>query len=871
MSENPTIPIGASGSGDHERTRTLASGVGASLALPAQFGHYRILRAIGEGGMGTVYEAEQEKPRRTVALKVIRPGFASPHALRRFEQESQVLGHLQHPGIAQIYEAGTTDAGYGPQPFFAMEFIRGRTLLEHAEAARLGTRARLELFVKVCDAVQHAHEKSIIHRDLKPGNIMVDASGQPKVLDFGVARATDSDLQATMQTDVGQLVGTLPYMSPEQVAADPSLLDLRSDVYALGVVLYELLAGQRPYAIDKMMLHEAVRVIREEDPAPLSSIDKSLRGDVETIVARALEKEKERRYASAADLAADIRRFLSHQPIVARRPSATYQLGKFARRNRVLMGGVVTVFVVMAVGAGLSTWQAVRATRAEQLARTNEATARSEAERAQREADRAKQEALKAEAVNMFLRDMLGSANPKNVTREDLVKGREVTVVQVLAEAVKRLDAGTLKDQPVIEAAVRQTIGNTYKDLGEYSAAETNLRIALDIRGNVLGEDHAEVAESLDGLAGLLSIQGKLSEAEPLSRQALAIRVKAFGEEHPDVAKSLNNLAELLASEGKAEEAEAMYRRALAMERALLGQEHRDVATTLHNLATLLQSQGRPAEAEPLFREALAMRRALVGDEHPDVASTLHSLAFLLKAQGQLGEAEGVMREVVAIRRKQMGSDHSFLAASLTNLAVILRDEGKLADAEPLIREALAIQRKALGADHADVGASLYNLAKLLQAQGRLADAEPIAREALANHRRVLPANHPTLAAVMCGLGSVLTDLGKADEAEPMLREAMGILDNSLPKGDWQRAQAKSLLGGAILGQGKFAEAEPFLLEGSVALMDNPGVSADRRQRAIERVIRLYEAWDAAEPGAGRAEKATEWRTRLVAEGSRAK
>jgi non-specific serine/threonine protein kinase/serine/threonine-protein kinase len=301
----------------------------AGRLLPASIGRYRIVRLLGEGGMGAVYEAEQDQPRRHVALKVIKAAWASPELLRRFEQESQALGRLHHPGIAQIYEAGSADTGFGVQPFFAMELIHGMPLVEYADERKLGPRQRMELMIQVCDAVQHAHQRGIIHRDLKPGNILVDEAGQPKILDFGLARITDSDSQATRQTDMGQLLGTVPYMSPEQVVADPSSIDVRSDVYTLGVILYLLLAGKLPYTLTRH-LHEAVRTIQEVDPAPLSTINRSYRGDIETIVAKALEKDKTRRYASANDLAADIRCYLEDQPISAKPASATYQLQKFS-------------------------------------------------------------------------------------------------------------------------------------------------------------------------------------------------------------------------------------------------------------------------------------------------------------------------------------------------------------------------------------------------------------------------------------------------------------------------------------------------------------------------------------------------------------
>jgi serine/threonine protein kinase len=357
-------------------------------------GRYRIIRLLGEGGMGVVYQAEQEQPRRVVALKVIRPGFATAETLRRFQHESEALGRLQHPGIAQIHDAGTADTGFGPQPYFAMELVRGFALREYAEEKPLDTRQRLELMAKICDAVEQAHQRGVIHRDLKPGNILVDETGQPKILDFGVARVADSEARLTTHTDIGQLIGTLAYMSPEQVTGDPLAVDTRSDVYALGVILYELLAGRLPHAVDRKPLAEAVHVIQEDEAARLSSIDRAYRGDVDTIVAKALEKDKARRYGSAAALAGDIRRYLADEPITARRPSASYQLRKFARRHKPLVAGTVAVFVVLVAGVVASTWEAVRARTAEQKAASEAAT---------------------AEAINDFLQnDLLGQASANN-------------------------------------------------------------------------------------------------------------------------------------------------------------------------------------------------------------------------------------------------------------------------------------------------------------------------------------------------------------------------------------------------------------------------------------------------------------------------
>src|SRR6516225_6581574 len=350
------------------------------FALPHHIGRYRILRLLGEGGMGAVYEAEQDSPQRAVALKVIRPGLLAPAFLKRFKQEVEILGRLHHPGIAQIYEAGVAEDG---QPFFAMEYIRGLTLGEYARLRALTVQARVELMARVCDAVQHAHDQGVIHRDLKPANILVDESGQPKVLDFGVARATDADLlTGAGLTRTGQLLGTPNYMSPEQVTGDPATIDRRADVYALGVILYELAAHRLPHRLEDRPLAEAARLILEQDPPRLGSVDPDLRGDVETIVARALEKDPARRYASAADLAADLRRWLAHEPILARPPSALYQLRKFARRHRALVAAVLGIGLALAAGTVVSVLYAVRAGQNARAADENARRARYQAYRA---------------------------------------------------------------------------------------------------------------------------------------------------------------------------------------------------------------------------------------------------------------------------------------------------------------------------------------------------------------------------------------------------------------------------------------------------------------------------------------------------------
>ncbi|MGP8225451.1 MAG: serine/threonine protein kinase, partial [Terracidiphilus sp.] len=446
------------------------------------------------------YEAEQDQPRRTVALKVLKPGLASPEILRRFERESQVLGRLQHPGIAQIYAAGSADTGLGPQPYFAMELIHGEPLRAYAESHHLDVRQRLELMAKVGDAVEHAHQRGIIHRDLKPGNILVEENGQPKILDFGVARATDSDTHATQQTDVGQLIGTLAYMSPEQVLADPLELDTRSDVYALGVILYELLAEKLPYPVSNQV-HEAVRTIREEDPIRLSSVSRAYRGDVETIVAKALEKDKARRYASAADLTNDLRRYLADEPITARPASTIYQLRKFTRRHKTLVGATAAVFVVLVAGIIVSTREALRARRAEQT----------------------------AQAVDDFLQnDLLAQASAASQSGPSTKPDPDLKVRTALDRAAARI-GGKFAGRPEVEAAIRDTMGQTYEDLGLYAEAQEQVQQALDLYRRALGGNNPKTLKTMSLLGRIADYHGKYPEAEAVLSQALPIQRRILG------------------------------------------------------------------------------------------------------------------------------------------------------------------------------------------------------------------------------------------------------------------------------------------------------------------------------------------------------
>ena len=876
---------------------------------PATIGPFRILRLIGEGGMGTVYQAKQQTPHRIVALKVIKAGMASDQVLRRFEQESEALGRLQHPGIAQIYDAGTADSGFGPQPYFAMEFIEGLPLMDYATERPLSIPTKLELMAKVCDAVNHAHQRGIIHRDLKPGNILVEADAQPKILDFGVARVMDSDVLITRQTDLGQLIGTLAYMSPEQALGNPLELDIRSDVYALGVILYELLAGKLPYETNRGTLYEAVRAIREEDPARLGTLYRGYRGDIETIAAKALEKDKARRYASAGELAGDIRRHLADLPIMARPPSASYQLQKFSRRHKAVVIGTAGVLVALIAGVIVSTWQLVRARTAEHAAleqrdravaaesraEAGQETARKERARAEQERNaavvekrRADSEAASAQAVNEFLeKDLLAQAGASRQSEAGAKPDPDLKVRTALDRAAGRI-AGKFDKQPEVEASIRDTIGQTYLNLGlypearkqlerslelrrralgaadpktlntmgrvgqvnqeegKYAQAEALFSQTLEIQRSVLGPEHPDTLTSMGNLATTYFSQGKYVQAETMIGRTLEIQRRVLGPGHPSTLNSMNMLSNIYSSQSKYPQAEAIYSRILEIKRRVLGPEHPSTLIGMNNLASTYARLGKYPQAAALFSETLEIKRRVLGPEHPRTLDGMDNLASTYSRLGKYLQAEALFSQTLEIRRRSMGAAHPATINNMGGLAGIYSLNGKYEQAETLFSQTLDIQRRVVGPEHPSTLGNMFGLAGTYNSQGKYAQAEALYGQTLEIQRRVLGPEHQFTMESVGGLAQVYQAQGKYAASEPFAREGVEIARKKHPD-DWERFLAEALLGASLAGQKKFAEAEPLLLEGyrgMDARKDRIAVP-DRYHldRAREWIVKLYQAW----------------------------
>jgi len=716
-------------------------------ATPRAIGRYEIKAAIASGGMGTVYRAVQDHPHRVVALKVLRQGVVSPQAIRRFRHEAEILGRLKHPNIAQVHDAGTFDEGEGAQPFFAMELIEGAPLTRYAESKKLGTRDRLRLFEKVCDAVQYAHHRGVIHRDLKPDNIFVDEHGEPKILDFGVARATDADIQVTtLRTDVGQLIGTIPYMSPEQVSGNPDDLDTRSDVYSLGVVLFELLTGRLPHELAGKTIPEAVRIIGGEDPQRLSTIDRALRGDLDTIVAKALEHDKTRRYQSAGELGTDIRHQLDDEPIAARPASTFYQLRKFARRNKTLVSGVVASFALLLAGTAGITWQW----------------------------QSARAEAAKQRATNEFVMRLFSMVNPGegiDVLEPPDPGGRLPDVEALLDKAGAALETD-FAEWPEVRAELHLRLGRTYWGIGRFDEAEHHFHRAHEIRAEKLGADHLD---TLTALLWKVSFVGRMGGPFPSLVGDLGHAVEGFerhlGPRDRQTLAAKARLGHLLAGVGRQSEGMALVRDVLDISREAYGEDDRLTLFAKRALGWDLVELQRYEEAYELLADVWQRSRATMSEDDIAVRQAAVILGDCLERQGRFAEAKQVLSEAIELGRRSPEPDLTQTDMRLSNyLAGVLVNLDRHDEAEVVVRQRLADCEQHLG-DHPYTLWAYERVSWCLELQGRHQEAADLLIGALARMEPVLE-DDILLFLTRATLARSLEHLGKFEEAEAHLRHA---------------------------------------------------------------------------------------------------
>ena len=731
----------------------LAREAEAGIETPVEVAGYRIIRRIGEGGMGVIFEAEQVSPRRNVALKLLRPNILDVEILKRFQNEAQVLGLLQHPGIAHVYESGVVEVNGRKQPFLAMELIDGDRISLHAEKQGLSTRNRVELVARVCDAVHHAHQKSVIHRDLKPANILVvdggeggsgdqgiggaqnasipsprssgpsvPSSAQPKILDFGIARITDRDVQATtMRTEAGQIIGTLAYISPKQLAGDPEKIDTRSDVYSIGVILYELLTGRVPLDVHGKTLAEAARILRDEEPRSVATVNRTLRGDLDTIVAKAIEKDPDRRYASAAALADDLRRYLGSEPIAAHPPSAFYQMRKFASRHRTLVGGAFATVLALSAGLIVSSVLLIKMTR--------ERDAKQAALEASVKDRNAKQAALEAsQEVTRFFTDMISRATPESL-------GKDTTVREMVDLAADDIDQ-EFQGRPLLEARIRRTIGSTYLSLSEYELAQQQASRALAILETTPDADSSELDFAMLLLAQLHFFQQEYEAA--IERFDVVI---AAAKKNPDFEASIGELMSTRALAAlrlnRLPEAEQGMVEAVRLVTEAEGENSAASLAVKSNLAELY-SRSFSEKAEPLYKEIIEQSKEIRGASHPETLTMIGNLAGHYMRLQRDQDAIELLREILEVQARVQGAAHRQTLISVNNLAVSLIGVGRLDEAMSLVEEALATSNEAHGESSATSLFLTNTLAAILcEKPDRYEEAEEVVLKSIRLHREM--------------------------------------------------------------------------------------------------------------------------------------
>jgi eukaryotic-like serine/threonine-protein kinase len=797
--------------------------------------------------MGEVWLAEQTQPiRRQVALKVIKAGMDSAQVIARFEAERQALALMDHPAIATVFDGGTTPQG---RPYFVMEYVKGEPVTAYCDRHRLSTAERLELFTQVCEGVQHAHQKGVIHRDLKPSNVLVsirDDRPVPKIIDFGVAKATTQYLtERSLFTELGVLIGTPEYMSPEQAEMGSLDIDTRTDVYALGVLLYELLTGALPFERKDLWqsgLAGIQRIIREkEPPRPSTRITRigpasteaaknrhteprrlvnELRGDLDWITMRALAKDRTRRYQTANALAADVRRHLNNEPVSAGPPSAAYRANKFVQRHRFGVAAA-TVLVLLLVAFGV--------------------TMAVQAQRIARERDRAEAEANKAAAVSQFLQETLGAADPWQ-------SGRDQSVREVLTIAAAKVEA-SFKGEPLVGAAVRRAIGLTYSGLGRYGEAEPLLRSALQIRTAELGPDHPEVAESLGDLSELQERLSRYDESVRLARQALAIQQRAKDKAPAPTVRALRRLGVALFHAGEYAESERLLRDALQLQQEVRAGGEIERANVLGDLSQTVGSGLQDAAAaEKMLREALDLRRTKLGSDHPQTAMALNDLAVTRLQQEDYKEAEALYREALVADEKSLGKEHPETAAALENLGGVLFKTKRYDEALAVLDRVLAVRKKGLGEDSLQVVRTLHNIAVVQTNAGRLAQAEAAFAEVLPRMKALLGADHPEVAQVLASWAKLKVAEKDYEAGERLSRQSLDIRLAKLGEDHLTVAAGRVSLASVLVLEGRFAEAEALLKKAQEVQERALGKDAVPTRESASELQKLYAAWGRPQP-----------------------
>jgi serine/threonine protein kinase/tetratricopeptide (TPR) repeat protein len=841
----------------------------------SQIGPYKLLEVIGEGGFGVVWLADQLAPvRRRVALKIIKPGMDSKAVIARFEQERQALAMMDHANIAKVFDAGTSPDG---RPYFVMEHVAGEAITTYCDRNRLNVQQRLELFIPICEAVQHAHHKGIIHRDIKPTNVLVSVApgGGPgvKVIDFGVAKAVSHVLtDKTLFTEQGQILGTPEYMSPEQAEMGALDIDTRTDVYSLGVMLYEILTGALPFEPKDLRskgYNEIQRIIREVDPprpshrlrslgarsadiaqrrqSKLQELEGQLRRELEWIPLKAMRKDRDQRYITPQAMADDIRNHLAGRPLVAGPETVMYRTKKFVYRNRWGVSAAAAVLAALIAGGIVSTIGFVRAA-------SNARLAQEQSVRAEAEATRAKAEALRLWQTNVYNTSLLANANP--------LKGeaRDVTVRELLDGAVRQLDNGAQAGQPRVEAALRETLAMTYSSLSRWDDAEQQARKALALETSAAnGADTPGAAIALTALAQAQLAQSQLNDAEKSLKRALLVQREQSSADDPFLGDTLSYLGILADARGELERSEALYREALA-----IYQKHPEnidrVADGMTNLATAMHKLGDNKQAIELASEALLMRRKLLGEKHIDVWHSLTNLASIEEAQSDLTDAEKMRRQALALAKELLQEKNLKTVQSINGLARTLwlrGGETALAEAETLQTRGVELAREVEGPKSLTAAVGVDRLACIALDRGNTDEAVEQFREVLALRREVQSDQHPDTAAAMSLLAdAIVKQGGEPDEAIQLAQSALAIRKQVYPPGNWAIWNTTSVLGGAYAAAGKFDQAEPLLLESFDGLKAGSVLGKRTQRDAAGRLVALYEKW-------GRQEQAGQWRQKL--------